>query len=166
MSHAVHCLAAVCLLVATSGCGGSDFPEPVPVSGTILYQGKPVEDARVTFLSTGEGKGRSASGKTDSEGKFKLTTFSTGDGAIPGEYTVTVLKLDPAAKGADVNIDPETGEYGADYSAMMDAAASGDDKSISESSVLPEKYGNAAESGIQRAVMEGQRNEFTIELDE
>lgn len=166
MTRAVHCLTAACLSIATFGCGGgSDYAEPEPVSGTILYEGKPVDEARVSFLWSGDGSGRSASGKTDSEGKFELTTFSTGDGAIPGEYTVTVSKADPATQGADVDIDAETGEYGADYGAMMDAAASGSGKTVSNSTILPEKYADPAESGIQRSVVEGQRNEFTIELD-
>lgn len=154
------------VLAMVSGCGGDNFANPVPVSGKIMFNGNPVEDARVTFHWTGEGDGRSASGKTNAQGEFSLTTFSTGDGAIPGEYTVTVAKTPPSAAGADMEIDAADGTYGADYAAAMDASARGDFKSIpGGETALPEQYASAAESGITRSVVEGQRNEFTIDLD-
>lgn len=160
-------LSACAFVVAIiSGCGGNDFATPVPVSGKIIYNGNPVEDARVTFHWTGEGAGRSASGKTNAQGEFSLTTFSTGDGAIPGEYTVTVAKAQATAASADMDIDAEAGTYGADYAAAMAASARGDFKSIpGGESTLPDQYASAAESGITRSVVEGQRNEFTIDLD-
>jgi hypothetical protein len=43
----------------------------------------------VTFVPE-EGGGRPATGLTGSDGVFHLTTFNTGDGALPGSYKVTV----------------------------------------------------------------------------
>jgi hypothetical protein len=148
-------------LFATLGCGGSDFPDPIPVSGTVSYQGKPVEGAKVTFLS--RSGGRSASGTTDATGAYALTTFNTDDGAIPDEYTVTIAKYDSADTGE--SIDAASGEMGANYDEMMAAAASGKGDVDAEASDLPAKYANAAESGLSRTVAEGQANEFSFDLE-
>ncbi|SRR6056297_2787824 len=148
-------------LVATVGCGGSNFANPIPVQGTVSYQGKPVEGAKVTFLSrTG---GRSASGTTDGTGAYALTTFNTDDGALADEYTVTIAKYDSAETGESIDLD--NGEMGDDYAAMMDSAASGGAAINKEDSQLPAQYADAAESGLSRTVAEGQPNEFNFELE-
>jgi hypothetical protein len=84
-------LAAV--LVTSAGCGGGS--KPVKVEGTVTLDGKPLPRATVSFMPVGEG--RAASGETDADGIFRLTTFRTNDGALPGEYKVivTVTELDP-----------------------------------------------------------------------
>lgn len=156
------CVSAGLLLLAGAGCNSSNFPDPVPVSGKVTYKGKPVEGAQVTFLSRTE-TARSASGRTDAEGNYALSTFNTDDGAIPGEYTVTISKIEQGA--ADSSIDVESGEFGADYGAMMAAAADGGNKAVLGENQLPEKYSKAAESGLQRAVREGDRNEFSFDLE-
>ncbi|MFO0820678.1 MAG: carboxypeptidase-like regulatory domain-containing protein [Pirellulales bacterium] len=86
-------LLSVCVAAALVGCGPSGPPEPeklpvVPAAGVVTYQGKPVADASVAFQHTG-GK-VSATGKTDAEGKFKLSTYGKDDGAPAGGYRVTV----------------------------------------------------------------------------
>lgn len=134
----------------------------MPVSGKVNYKGSPVEGAKVTFLSKSEGA-RSASGRTNAQGEFALTTFKTDDGAIPGEYAVTIMKLD--AKPGSESIDAASGELGDNYSEMMAAAASGADSTEMGDNQLPERYGKAAESGLERTVAEGQRNEFEFDLE-
>ena len=157
-------LTALASLTMVAGCGGGPAVPPVPVSGQVIYNGEPVEDAHVTFHWAGEAQGRSASGKTGSDGRFTLTTYSTGDGAVPGDYVVTVSKKE-AKGGMDTEIDAAAGEYGADYGKMMDAAAEDAEMKEVLSDELPEKYADPAESDVKRSVIEGDRNEFTIELD-
>ncbi|GIX00313.1 MAG: hypothetical protein KatS3mg111_3645 [Pirellulaceae bacterium] len=153
----------VCALLCNAmlvGCG-SGGPDPVPVSGKVLYQGKPVADATVTFLSTSGG--RSASGKTAADGTFTLTTNKTGDGAVPGDYIVTISKV--AAKGASAGpINIENGEYGEDYGRMMDAVATGDMSKFLKDE-LPAKYGDPAQSGLRRTVTAEGPNEFEFNLE-
>jgi hypothetical protein len=161
----LFCVLLSAPLFLFAGCGGDGMAEPVPVSGKIMYQGKPVQDARVTFHWTGGPGGRSATGKTDAQGAFQLTTVSTNDGAVPGEYLVTVQKIDPAVAQADTSYDPETGEVGADYGRMMMEAASGRPKKASNSTGVPPKYASAAESDIRRSIVAGQNNDFTIDLE-
>lgn len=79
---------ASCVLV---GCGGG--PTPIPIKGTLVYEdGKPISAGSVRFVPQGEG-GRLAAGYTRKDGTFELTSFSAGDGILPGEYTIVVTKL-------------------------------------------------------------------------
>ncbi|HBJ38524.1 MAG TPA: hypothetical protein DDZ51_27970 [Planctomycetaceae bacterium] len=153
------------MLALSVGCGGDGGPVPVPVTGQVLYQGKPVEDARITFHGRTDAGGRSASGKTDGQGNFSLTTFKSGDGAVPGDYTISISKTAESAKPLDTAVDPDSGEYGADYGAMMAAAASGPALKKLQPGVLPEKYNSPATTDLQRSVVADQKNEFTIELE-
>jgi hypothetical protein len=74
-----------------SGCANSDRPKLAKVSGTVTLDKMPVEGAAVMFMPVGGG--RPAQGLTDAQGKFTLTTFEDGDGAIIGEHKVTVTKM-------------------------------------------------------------------------
>jgi hypothetical protein len=73
------------LALVSAGCGK---PGPVKVRGTVTLDGNPLPGATVTFVP--RHGGRPASAVTLADGTFKLTTFNTGDGALPGEYKVTV----------------------------------------------------------------------------
>lgn len=147
------------VLVALAGCGG-DAVAPVPVSGNVIAGTKPVEGALVTFHNSGGG--RTASGLTDSDGTFTLTTNRTGDGAQPGEYVVTIAKQESKIAGAD-DIDVASGEYGEAYGAMMDAAATGDMSKVLKDT-LPGKYSSAETSGLTRTVVAGEENVFEFTL--
>lgn len=129
------------------GCGGPEAnpnrPATVDVSGTVTYKGQPVEGATVTFLPQKPGE-PGASGRTDASGKFGLTAFEPGDGAVPGSYLVTVVKTE-AQGGGEVQED-------------SDAPV------VAPKSVLPEKYNNPQGSGLTAEVKEGDPNQFTFEL--
>jgi len=77
----------VAAVLAGPGCGGGK----VKVTGVVLLDGKPVEGAVVTFHPADPGKGHQASGTTDAEGVFRLSTTKPDDGAVPGDYKVTVV---------------------------------------------------------------------------
>jgi hypothetical protein len=77
----------VACLVLVLGCGGKG--KPVKVQGVVTLDGKPVPGATVVFVPE-EGSGRPASGRTEADGTFRLTTYRTDDGALPGQYKVTV----------------------------------------------------------------------------
>lgn len=156
-------LAAMSLLaLLISGCNSSGSVPPVPVSGKVTLEGKPVEGAIVTFL-TKTGEGRSASGKTGADGAFKLTSINTNDGAPPGDYIITIAKTE--MKGADSGggIDISKGDYGAAYGAAMAAAASGNMSKV-QKDLLPKKYASAADSGLTRTVVKGDANDFLFDL--
>ncbi|MHC4405441.1 MAG: hypothetical protein ACYTG0_37825, partial [Planctomycetota bacterium] len=48
----------------------------------------PVDKADVVFYPT---EGRQASGMTNAQGEFTLSTFETGDGAVLGQHGVAIM---------------------------------------------------------------------------
>jgi len=78
-------LAWAALLLA--GCGKGTFP----VEGIVTLDGKPVPGATVLLMPEA-GNGRAASAFTDEEGNFCVTTYSDGDGALPGQYSIVVTR--------------------------------------------------------------------------
>ena len=81
-------VAVVFIICSTTGC--NDSPNIIPVKGTVLLNGKPLEGAAVLFHPTVEV--RPAIGITDKRGKFHLTTRSPGDGAHVGLNKVSITK--------------------------------------------------------------------------
>jgi hypothetical protein len=147
-------------LVAIAGCGSDGFTPPVPVKGKVTLGGKPVEGALVTFHNkTG---GRSASGKTEKDGTFKLTCINTDDGAPPGDFNVSIKKVE-AKGGGDAGVDISSGNFGADYGAQMAAAASGTTSKLLKDAI-PAKYGDPTQSGLTRSVVKGEPNDFVFDL--
>lgn len=93
-----------------TGCGPS-LPGTVPVKGQVLLDNKPIADAVVMFVP--KAGGRPADGSTDASGNFSLKTFGHDDGAIPGDYIVTVslMKMSNITAAAD-DLSGEVGEGG------------------------------------------------------
>jgi hypothetical protein len=106
-------IAMLGLILSVSGCGKASL---YPVHGRVLYQGKPVEKAMVTFIpvqAPADGKKVSANGETDAEGNFTLSTRVPGDGAPAGEYRVTVFWPGPLP-GTDPKTNKEAAFSGPD----------------------------------------------------
>jgi hypothetical protein len=85
----------VCLagLVFLSGCGRTGM---APVHGRVTCGGKPVPEAAVIFspVPKTEGAleaGKAAQGGTDEDGRYSLTTYRSGDGALVGKHKVSVI---------------------------------------------------------------------------
>ena len=125
-------LAAVAWAVV-SGCGGSDGPPAVPASGTVSYQGKPISKGTIHFQPE---KGRSASGPIEG-GKFTLTTYQEGDGAVAGKHAVGVeVTEEVKQKGGDTNV-----KY-----------------------LIPQKFANPGQSKISVEVPAGGKTDIAIDV--
>src|SRR5687768_9969111 len=79
---------AAVLVIALFCVGCSDRPHIVPVSGQVLIDGEPLNYGFIRFSS---GEGRPALGRLDEEGRFRLTTYESGDGAIVGSHRIAIL---------------------------------------------------------------------------
>lgn len=101
-------LVALAAVLIAAGCGnGSDWPTCYPVTGKVLVDGEPAVRAIVAFhplAPSADGKSYGASTFTDDDGAFRLTTFEAGDGALPGEYRVTVVANFKVQDGQDVSV--------------------------------------------------------------
>jgi hypothetical protein len=87
------------LLVTTfTGCGGDNKFPVARVSGVVTYKGKPIAGGG-TISFTPEGPGKAAGGMIGPDGKYTLTTFHEGDGALIGKHRVQIRQnttLEPA----------------------------------------------------------------------
>jgi hypothetical protein len=123
----------------------------VAVSGTVTYQGKPVEGANVMFAPQNP-EARSASGRTDASGRFQLTTLQSGDGAVCGAYKVAISKVQVE--------NPMT----ADEARAWFEKNGGPPEPGNVKNELPEDYKDAGKSGLTAEVTDGGANDFTFEL--
>src|SRR5262245_47023234 len=95
--------------VLVPGCSGGHGT--ASVSGTVLYKNQPVDGATVIFHPQGEGpNAKPAQGKTGSSGRFTLATYfgptEQVEGVLPGDYKVTVTKIDEPQGAFDPHKDP------------------------------------------------------------
>ncbi|HUG89455.1 MAG TPA: hypothetical protein VML55_01390 [Planctomycetaceae bacterium] len=151
------CLCAAVLAAGCSG-GAAERPELAPVGGTVVYKNLPVEGAKVAFWA--EGAPRAAEGTTDSEGKFQLSTFDLNDGAVLGDHTATVVKMEAGAT---------TG--GTDLTALDDPAAMAEmaqqtttAEQTGPKHLLPEKYMSPKTSDLKYTVTREGPNQFILTL--
>jgi hypothetical protein len=134
MSIVLRIAAVLALPVLLAGCSGSG-PAIVPVSGTVTLDGVPVAEANVMFAPVAGG--RPAEGRTDAAGKFSLSTEKPNDGAMEGDYEVTVTGV--RTVGAVANPD----------------GTSGDISQVREEWFLPQKYARRDSSGLTQKVIPG-----------
>ena len=135
-------LTAAILLFAVVGCGGGPSRPPTySVTGQVTENGKPVAGVDVAFRPDDSASGQKpANGKTDVEGRYTLTTFSFGDGAMAGSYRVTLSKFNAVADNA-ADVDSE------DY---VPPSASKPDKLPANQ--LPKNLADPATSGLTATV--------------
>ena len=77
-------------VLCMTGCGDGR-PPTYPVEGRIRFEnGQPVPFGNVEFRSPE--MQLSARGKLDSQGRFTLSTFTNGDGAVAGEHQIVVVQ--------------------------------------------------------------------------
>jgi hypothetical protein len=137
------------LLAVLPGCsnslGTAETLKTVSVSGTLTYQGQPLESYRVTF--TPKKGDRASSGLTDVSGKFTLGTNSVGDGAPPGTYTVVVAYAPP-------ELDDSTTAVPID-----------DPSKLPKPKVkVPEKYSSLENSGLTQEIPKGGITDLKLDL--
>jgi hypothetical protein len=127
-------LTASVSLTVAACSGGNEGPAPVPASGTVTLNGEPLASGNIQFYPT---KGR-PSGGSIKDGKFTLATPEGNDGAIPGNHNVSVTA----------------------YKDVKVAGQSEPQQVLS----IPEKYANAASSGITVEIPAGGNKDIKIEL--
>jgi hypothetical protein len=141
-------------LIGVAGCSDdSELGRRYRVSGTVSYNGRPVEKGIVSFRPTQTG-GRAAHG-TISGGSYSLSTATDNDGALPGTYQVSIV-----ARDADI------------AKAQRDARAKGRvvllqkvavEAQKQAKSLIPAKYESPDTSGLTREVKE-RSNRIDLEL--
>ncbi|HUQ69528.1 MAG TPA: carboxypeptidase-like regulatory domain-containing protein [Planctomycetaceae bacterium] len=149
--HLGFCLLGALWMLGCGGSGGKPVTHPAttPVSGTVTLKGTPVEGATVTLHPIQKGNG--AFGVTDASGKYVLGTFETADGAVPGEYKVSIVKLSSTDGGKQ----PAPGEPGYDPNATPAAPKH----------LVPEKYTDFTKSGLSAKIDATPKTDLDFKLE-
>lgn len=145
-------LAAVTLLCFGCSSEKLDRPPLYKVSGVVTYKGEPVTGADITFVN----EGRSAFGRTNDKGEYKLTTFSSNDGAVEGKHSVSIVQIPIVAPTAALP-DVESEAYqppGIGEATMPEGPKS----------TLPKKYADVASSGLVGVVNKEGDNVINFDL--
>jgi hypothetical protein len=107
---------AVCAVVTLASCGTDDaFGKRYPVSGSVTYNGKPLEKGTINFFPD-DPRAMGAAGVIEN-GSYALSMAGGNDGARAGKYKVTVTAKEDstakakaefakASKGADTDYVP------------------------------------------------------------
>jgi hypothetical protein len=126
----------VAILIAGCSSEGMEHPPTYSVTGKVTYKGETVPKGGISFHG---GEGRPASGKIQPDGTYSLSTFSEGDGAVAGHYTVSIV-----ANEADTTKMPRPGEK-------------------PPKDLVPKKYSRPETSGLT-ADVEKKANEVNFDL--
>jgi hypothetical protein len=140
--HRLAKLSVVAALAIWCGCNNSAGPKLAPAGGVVRFAGKPLVGARVIFNPA---SGRPATGTTDAEGRFQLSTLRPGDGAMLGPHRVAVIGPRDGFERM-----PGPGE------APAPAAPAGG---------LPKRYSTPETSGLEFEVQPDTKNDFVLELE-
>lgn len=131
--------------IAIAGCSGVKIPPLGQVGGIVTLDGQPLAMGQVQFLpdSSKGTKGRMAVGLIGTDGRFSLTAFKPGDGALVGFHRVAIIceEVQPA-------FDPNS------------KVAPQPPKSL-----IPVRYNDANTSGLTAEVKSGAKNDFTFALE-
>lgn len=128
-------------VIAVSGCGSKGPVRiPAPVSGKVLYKGKPLTKGMVTFQSE---TGAPGIGQIKSDGTYSLT-------AIVGSNTVMVVNREP---------DPGPLAPGPERAKLAAAKA----KAEADQTVVPNEYSTPA-SPLKFEVKKGENKNVDFDI--
>lgn len=140
----------------TLGCTGnkpSHIPNLVKCSVKVTHDGSPVDGAKVLFAP--ESGQFSAAGTTDATGVAVMKTEGVYDGAVAGEYRVSVTKMEVVQ--FDVGPSPTNPKEYAEYEARLK-------KIPKPKNFLPEKYSSFVKSGLKVSVSAGATEPIELDL--
>lgn len=140
-----HLLVVIAVAIAATGCAQkSSGPPTVPVTGKVTLDNAPVAQAVVSLTpAVDAGGGVPAQTTTNDAGEFEVySTFDQGKtteaGMVPGEYAVTVIKLESIPAQAQLTKAPKN--------------------------LLPKQYESAASSGLKATISADGDNFIAVDL--
>jgi len=141
-----------CALVVAVGCGdGTGLSKRYKVGGNVTYKGAPVEKGEISFKPVDPNLAQAATSVIEN-GSYQLTTAVKGDGAFPGEYTVTITSK-------NVDLTQATANAGGGSLRQDDVAKANKDAKDN----IPSKYSLAETSNLKFTV-EKKSNTANFEL--
>jgi hypothetical protein len=151
------------MLIYFVGCSADDgLGSRYSVSGTVKYKGAPVPKATINFSPSGKDTAKPGASGTVTDGNFTLTTLTPGDGALPGEYKVTIS----AREADDARLKEETAKFAKKHGMGKMEIVPQEIMAKVRSEwkpTIPVKYENPQTSELKATVKE-ESNSFTFEL--
>jgi hypothetical protein len=90
-------VAGLILVLSVAGCGGGNTVTVeglVPVGGTLLVDGKPLDGVVLTFVPEISENNRGGAGETDASGAFTVTHLNAQEpGLPPGKYRIYYSRM-------------------------------------------------------------------------
>lgn len=83
------------LILGAAGCGSSEQQSSLPLTiatGKVTLDGKPLPEAELEFIPTGDTRGQGGAAVTNEDGRYMATTPYGESGLTAGEYKVVVSK--------------------------------------------------------------------------
>jgi len=146
------------LLAAVIGCGPD--PNLGQVSGIVTYKGEPVQGASVAFFPVSS-EGVLAVGTTDADGRYVLAApvakKGVSQGAFSGKYNVTIRKVE-VTKSENLRL-YEEGTITYDELLKRGGGGGGASRDL-----LPVRYRDVQQSGLEAEVQARTRNECNFDL--
>jgi len=143
-------LLAVCGVLALTSCGTDDgLGKRYHVSGTVTYNGNPLEKGKISFVPE-DPKGVGATGIIEN-GSYALSTGGGDDGARAGKYKVTITAKEDATAKAQADFNKASkgaagpGHIPGQFMAKAEAQAK---------SLIPAGYGDVRATTLTAEVME------------
>jgi major membrane immunogen (membrane-anchored lipoprotein) len=158
-----RCLAVLAIpaLLILASCGGTDdgLGKRYPVSGTVKYNGSPLEKGEIGFVTEDMSKNFGATG-TITNGSYTLSMGGDGDGAQAGKYRVTIIAKEDYMEKAQADFKKETGSTSPKVLGNFLAKAAAAAKSL-----IPAGYGDARTTTL-KAEVEAKSNTFNFDLSD
>jgi major membrane immunogen (membrane-anchored lipoprotein) len=155
-----YTMLAVPALLVMASCGTDDgLGKRYPVSGTVTYNGNPLEKGEINFVTEDLTKNYGATGLI-TNGSYTLSTGGNDDGAQAGKYKVTIKAKEDYLAKAQADFQKESGKVNPKlpphYTAKAEAAAK---------SLIPAGYGDARTTTLTAEVKQ-QSNTINFTLSD
>ena len=140
-------LVALAVLASLAGCSDSN-PRTYPLSGSVTLDGQPLEGAAIMLKPVNGGS--NGYGVADAEGRFEITTYRQGDGALGGEHRIIVslAAIAPVAEGESGEPQQEEGEEEGEEESLDDGTELATSNQFEMTSLVPERYTDFETSGL------------------
>ena len=133
----LRAMLAVPALVVMASCGSDDgLGKRYPVSGTVTYNGNPLEKGEINFVTEDLTKNYGATGVI-TNGSYTLSTGGNDDGAQIGKYKVTIKAKEDYVSKAQADFQKESGKDNPKLPPHYTAKAEAEAKSL-----IPAGYGD------------------------
>jgi hypothetical protein len=147
-------------LFVLASCGTEDgLGKRYPVSGTVTYNGSPLEKGEISFISEDISKNFGATG-TIANGSYTLSTGGDTDGAQVGKYKVTISAKEDYMVKAEADFKKETGGTSPKLLPSFVGKAAAAAKSL-----IPAGYGDARTTTL-KAEVEAKSNTLDFKLSD